>query len=125
MKRTLLVLLPLLVLCAGCIPLIIGGAAGALGAYAISSDTVQGETDSSFENVWSSAYEVCRIRGNIKEEDSLRGYLMVETDSGKVWVRVMKLTDATTRLKISARKMHLPSLRLAQELYVKIIDQSK
>lgn len=125
MKKYFVFLLPLVILCAGCIPLLIGGAAGALGAYAVSSDTVQGETDKSYEGVWNAASEVGRMRGTIKEEDNIRGYMQMEIDSSKVWVRVIKLTQATTRLKISARKNHLPNSRLAQDLFVKIIEQAQ
>lgn len=123
MKKSMVSLLPLVILCAGCIPLLLGGAAGALGAYATSSDTVQGETDKSLESVWNAASEVGRARGTIKEEDNIRGYLYMEIDSSMVWIRVIKLTQATTRLKISVRKHHLPNLRLAQDLFVKIIEQ--
>ncbi len=125
MKKYMMFLLPAVLLCAGCIPLLIGGAAGALGGYAISSDTVQGETDKPLESVWAAAAEVGNSRGVIKEQDEIRGYMNVEIDSSKVWIRVIKLTQATTRLKISARKHHLPNLRLAQDLFVKIVEQER
>ncbi len=125
MKKIMMFLLPAVLLCAGCIPLLIGGAAGALGGYAISSDTVQGETDKPLESVWAAAAEVGNSRGVIKEQDEIRGYMHVEIDSSKVWIRVIKLTQATTRLKISARKHHLPNLRLAQDLFVKIVEQER
>lgn len=109
----------------GCVAFMVGGAVGALGGYAVSKDTVQGETDRPYELLWDSALRVGRIRGAIKQEDKQRGSIQLETDSSLVWIRLIRLTRATTRLRISARKYRLPNLRLAQELFVKILEESK
>ncbi len=109
---------------AGCI-FILGGAAGALGAYGVSRDTVQGETDKPYDSLWSAALTVGRIRGTIKAEDNLKGYIELQADSSRVWIRLIRLTQATTRLRISARKYHFPNLDLAQDFYVKIIEQAR
>jgi len=127
MKKVLFLcfFLPILILnITGCI-FILGGAAGALGAYGISKDTVQGDTDKPYEALWDSALMVCRIRGNIKQEDSLKGYIELQADSSRIWIRLLRLTHSTTRLRISARKYHLPNLDLAQDIYVKIMEQAK
>jgi len=127
MKKTLFLcfFLPMLLLnITGCI-FILGGAAGALGAYGASKDTIQGDTDKPYESVWNSALEVSRIRGIIKQEDALKGYIELQADSSRVWIRLIRLTQATTRLRISARKFHLPNLDLAQYFYVKILEQAK
>lgn len=119
-------LIPFMLLAiSGCAPLIIGGALGAVGGYAVSKDTVQGETDTDYERLWNASITVARIRGTVKSEDYARGYLNFEADSSKVWIKLIRLTKATTRLRISARKYHLPNLSLAQDLYIKIIDQAK
>lgn len=109
----------------GCVPLVVGGAAGALGAYAVTKDTIQGETDKPYDALWNAANMVSRIRGKIKDEDSTKGYIELETESGHVWIRLIRLTRATTRLKISARKYHLPNLDLAQDMFVKIMEEAK
>jgi hypothetical protein len=109
----------------GCVPLIVGGAAGALGAYAVTKDTIQGESDKSYGALWNAANMVCRIRGTIKDEDSVKGYIELETESGHVWIRLIRLTRATTRIRISARKYHLPNLDLAQDMFVKIMEEAK
>lgn len=120
-------LIPLMLLnISGCAPLIIGAAVGGLGAYVISKDTAQGETDKSYGSLWNSALAVGRIRGTIKQEDNARGYIELETDSGQVWIRLVRLTRATARLKVSARnKLHLPDIALAQEIFVKIMEEAK
>jgi hypothetical protein len=127
MRKTgfLYFLIPLLFLnITGCV-FILGGAAGAIGAYGVGKDTIRGETDKPYDALWSAALTVGRIRGRIKQEDRRGGYIELEIDSSRVWIRFIRLTRATTRLRISARKFHFPNLNLAQELYVKIIEEAR
>jgi len=109
----------------GCAPLIIGAAAGGLGAYAITKDTVQGESDKSFDTLWESAMTVSRIRGVVKQDDLARGHIELVADGAYVWIDIIRLTQATTRVRIAARKYRLPNLGLAQDLYVKIVSEAK
>jgi len=127
MKRILfsVSIIPFIFISLGCVPLIIGGAAGALGAYSVSKDTIQGETDKPYGALWSSAVMVSRIRGTIKQEDSTKGVIELGDGPNQVWIRLIRLTQATTRLRISARKYHLPNVELAQDLFVKIIEEAK
>jgi len=106
----------------GCAPLIIGGAVGALGGYAVSRDTIQGETDKPYSVLWNSAITVARIRGTIKEEDATKGYIRLEAEASRVYIKLIRITQATTRLRVSARKYHLPNLALAQDIFVKIME---
>lgn len=114
----------LLVSVSGCI-FVLGGAAGALGAYGLSRDTIEGATDVPYENLWSSALVISRARGMIKQEDSLQGVIELEAESSKIWIRLIRVTQYTTKLRISARKYHFPNLALAQDLYVRILEQGK
>jgi len=116
---------PLLLNISGCAPLIIGSAVGAVGGYAISKDTIQGETDKNYENLWNTAFTVSKIRGDIKYEDRTKGYIELEAESSRVYIRLIRLTASTTRLRISARKYHFPNLDLAQEIFTKIMEQTK
>ncbi|MDI6759177.1 MAG: hypothetical protein QMD94_05860, partial [Candidatus Omnitrophota bacterium] len=109
----------------GCVPLMVGATVGALGGYAISKDTVCGETDRPYESLWSSAMIVSKIRGKIRQEDKTRGYIEFEVDSSLVRINVIKLTRTTNRLKISARKYGFPNLSLSQDLFVKILEEVK
>ena len=127
MRKTIplyFLLLLLLFNIVGCV-FVLGGAAGALGAYGISKDTVQAETDKPYDALWNSALTVARIRGTIKQEDSQRGYIELNVESGHVWIRLIRLTQATTRIRISARRYYLPNLDLAQDMFVKIIEEAK
>lgn len=109
----------------GCAPLIIGSAVGALGGYAVSRDTVEGATDTEYDRLWNAVTTVSRIRGTIKSEDYARGYLNAEIEANKVWIKLLRLTKTTTRLRVSARKYHLPNLSLAEDLFVKITEEAK
>lgn len=121
----LFIILPLLIInISGCI-FILGGAAGAVGAYGISKDTVQGETDKPYDSLWSAALSVSRIRGTVRQEDSIRGYIEAQTESSRVWIKLSRVTRATTRIRISARKFHFPNLSLAQDLYVRILEEAR
>jgi len=126
MKKITLFLIPCIFLSIlGCAPLIVGGAVGALGGYAVSKDTIQGETDKSYDSLWNSALMVGKVRGQIKYEDRPKGYIELEAESSKVYIRLIRLTAATTRLRVSARRYHLPNLNLAQDIFVKIMEQAK
>ncbi len=125
-KYISIILLPfILVSVTGCAPLIIGAAAGGLGAYAISRDTVQGDSDKSYDALWESAVSVAGMRGIIQQENANTGYIELSAESSKVWIRLIRLTQATTRIKISARKFHFPNIGLAQDIFVKIITEAR
>ncbi len=115
----------LLVSICGCAPLIIGAAAGGMGAYAVSKDTVQGDTDKNYDALWSSALSVAGAYGIIQQENAATGYIELGAQSTKVWIKLVRLTQATTRLRVSARKYHFPNMELAQDIFVKIITGAR
>jgi hypothetical protein len=127
-KRTIASFVLAVSLCSilGCAPLIVVGAAvGALGGYALSKDTIQGETDLSYESLWNSALTVSKIRGTVIVEDYNKGYISLDVKPNKVDIGLIRLTQTTTRVKVTARKYHLPNLDLAQDIYVKILEQAR
>jgi hypothetical protein len=107
----------------GCVPLIVGGA-GVLGGYAISKDTIQGETDKDYNTLWNAVKTVAKIKGTIKTEDKTKGYLELTVDSSRVVVQLSRLTKTANRLRVSARRMGLPNIDLAQDIFVKILEQA-
>ena len=108
----------------GCVPFFVGSAVGALGGYAISRNTIQGETDKDYDALWEAAVNVAKIRGSIKTEDKTQGYLELEANSSRAAIRIFRLTKSTNRLKVSARtKLGLPNIKLAQDIFVKIYQQ--
>lgn len=123
-----LVVVVLLVSAAGCVAplLLVGVAAGGVGVYAAGKDTIQGDTDTAYDQLWDAAIRVSRIRGTIKQDNYGGGYIELESSGSKVWVRFSKLTAATTRIRVSSRnKLHMPNINLAQEMLIKILEESK
>jgi hypothetical protein len=107
---------------AGCWPVILG--VGAVGGYAISRDTIQGETDKDIGSVWGAAIKVSEVMGIIRAEDRSKGTLAVEVDRNNVNIKVEELTKTTVRLRVSVRNKYLlPNISLAQKMYTKIIQQ--
>jgi hypothetical protein len=127
MKKTIGFLLVAFILFTtqGCVPLVVGAAVGGVGGYAASKDTIQGETDKPYEILWDAAVKVSKIRGTVKQEDVQSGCIYLDTDSGRVWIRLIRLTRTANRIRISARKMHLPNMDLAQDIYTKIMQEAR
>ena len=109
----------------GCAPLVVGAAVGALGGYVVSKDTIQGETDRPYDSLWNAVLTVVKIRGNLQQEDYVKGYVEAGIESSLVWIKLVRLTRATTRLKISSRKYHMPNLNLAQDIFAKVMEQAQ
>ncbi|MFC1709701.1 DUF3568 family protein [Candidatus Omnitrophota bacterium] len=107
----------------GCIFIIAG--VGALGGYAISKDTIQGETDKTFANTWNSSLDVLNIMGLVHTEYKSKGKMEAKVGSSDVKVTIEEVTANSTRLRVSARKYLLPDIGLAQKIYIKIIENAK
>ncbi|MFA5362915.1 MAG: DUF3568 family protein [Candidatus Omnitrophota bacterium] len=109
----------------GCAPLLVGVALGGATVYAVSKDTIQGDTEKLYDSLWDASMNVAGAYGMVKTEDKNTGYIFVEGPSGRIWVHLIKMTRSATRIKISARnKLHLPDMNKAQEVFVKIMEQA-
>jgi len=111
------------IMCSGCATLLLGVAAGGVGMYAASNDAIQGDSIISYEALWRAAREVSKS-GNSSKEDSKAGVIELDADSSKVWIRVIRMSRGTTRLRVAARKYKLPNLTLAQDIFVKIMEEA-
>lgn len=109
----------------GCAAIFVGAAIGAVGCYAVSKDTVQGDTDKSFDNLWNTAILVASSKGDINYQDQYRGYIEVKKGSSQVWIRIIRMTRVMSRVRISARKLHLPDMATAQEVFARIVQESR
>lgn len=119
------IILALLIGISGCAPLIVGAAVGGAGAYAVSKDTLQGDTDKPYNALWSAALSIAKVKGTVILEDYNRGMINMNIEGGKVWIRFIRLTRTATRVKVSARKFHMPSISSAQDIYTKIMDEAR
>lgn len=107
----------------GCATLIIGSIAAA-GGYAISQDTIQGETEKDFETVWQSAVDIVSIMGTISSQSQELGRISGIVNGAKITVHVTQLTSSTIRVKVKARKALFPSIANAQNIFIKIVNRA-
>ena len=124
-SRTILMGLIVMVMAlslSGCFYIIFGGAAAA-GGYAVSRDTIQGEIDREFSEVWDAASEIISIKGIIESQSHELGEIVAIINGARVTTTVIQLTPATIRLKVKARKSIFPSIHTAQEVFVKIMNR--
>lgn len=129
MKKALIaaVLVPFLAIAiSGCAPLLLM-TVGGVGVYAISKDTIQGDTDASYESLWGAALKVSRIRGTILEEDFNRGFIHVDANPNIIKIQFQRLTAATTKMRVSVRKYKkmFPNIELAEQVFIKILEEAK
>ena len=108
----------------GCVAFFVGSAVGALGGYAISRDTIQGETDKSAESLWESSVKVLEMLEASEIDDTLKEKIQAKIGITRVTITIEQLTPSTARLRVKCRKNILPNLTLAQKLYVRIIEHA-
>lgn len=109
----------------GCTVLIIG-TAGAVGAYALSRDIVSGETDKDYEDLWDASLEVANSMGIVRKQDRVKGTLQFNIGTTNVIVVTLEqITAKATRVKVAARKNHLPDLKTAEKVFIRIMDTAK
>lgn len=124
MKRILAYVCFLLILpvfLTGCAWLVVGGI-GAVGGFAVTRDTIQGEYDAKFSDAWKSAQTVCSTLGVITSRDTSTGVLTATVDNAKVKVMISQLTPEAVRLKVKARKGIFPRMGTAEKVFVKIVQ---
>ena len=106
----------------GCAYAVLAGVAAA-GGYAVSQDTIQGDTDKDFNEVWDASLDIISIMGTISSQSRELGRIVAIANGARVTINVMQLTTATVRLKVKARKSLFPSIANAQNIYVKIMNR--
>lgn len=109
----------------GCAAFVVGGAVGLLGGYAISKDTIQGETEKGYDSLWNAASVVLESMGASEVDDSNKGVVRAKVGKSKVFITMEQLTPHTARLRVKCRKNIMPDLSLSQKLYVRIIEQAE
>jgi hypothetical protein len=103
---------------------VVGGAAGAAGAYVLSNDSIEVNTDKNYDSLWNAALTVARIRGKIQIEDPAGGRIEAAVGSTLIKISLIRITEATTKLKVSGRKHHMPDRNLAEEIFIKILEEA-
>ncbi|MBF0330447.1 MAG: hypothetical protein HQL17_00800 [Candidatus Omnitrophica bacterium] len=105
----------------GCVMLAVG-AAGVVGGYVISPDTVEGTVTRSTDDVWNTAKEITGIMGQVSEENASQGVLIANINAARVTITLISINSTTTKLTVKARKAFMPKIDLAQDVYGKIVN---
>ena len=105
----------------GCVWLVVGGV-GALGGYVVSPDTVEGVTGNSSEELYESALKIVGIMGQIKAKSKVAGEISATIAGTDVKVTIVPINTQTARIRVKARKLFLPKIQTAQDVYQKIIE---
>ena len=118
-----LLALCLMLFSSGCVYMIVGGI-GALGGYVVSPDTVEGIiTGKDLEEVWDAATEIVGIMGIVREQNEKSGIILAKIQGTKVTVTISRISQSSLKLTIKARKAFLPKIKVAQDVYIKIVDK--
>jgi hypothetical protein len=130
MKRKLLVMVGIGIACcslSGCFYLAIGGV-GALGGFSVSPDTVEGITSSNESTIFDTAIEICSVMGTILEQQQDAGMIVAKINGAKVTINILPVGMVgkdNFKLIVKARKINLPRISLAQDVFVKIMSKLK
>ncbi len=114
------VVLSFLFLLSGCVPVLIG--AGAVGGYALSSDSARGRVSTSYPEIW----DLCIETLEAKEADFLtinqaRGHIKAVVYEHSVTIRIDSLSSRTQQLRVAARRYFMPRPQFAQEIFFEIV----
>ncbi len=105
----------------GCVYVVVGSL-GILGGYVVSPDTVEGMISlKEYDEVWDAAVETVSVMGIIDEQSDAGGVIVAKIHGARITVKVIRMTATATKLSVKARKTLLPRIKLAQDIYVKIV----
>ena len=120
-SRRVLLVFAVACLC-GCAPLLLG--AGAAGGYAISRDSITNTFELSQAHLYQVSREVIADTGFVTTEDARRGLIQATVEGATVTITVTPASDHKTELKVKARnKLLMPKIRVAQDVYNRIVDR--
>ena len=108
----------------GCVYVVVG-AACAVGGYAVTRDTIQGEYDARYSAATKAATDVCSMLGILTLKDTSRGLFEASINQVKVKIEITQLTPEAIRIKVKARKGMFPRLSVAEDVFVKIVQRIK
>lgn len=115
-------LVSLMLTFSGCFYLVIGGV-GALGGYAISPDTVEGNVGGrNTQEMWQAAVQTVSVMGIIEEKNEISGVVIAKVEGTQVTISISEPITDTVKLRVKARKGMMPKVKLAQDIYTKIVQ---
>ena len=105
----------------GCAAILIGGVAG----YEVSADSVKADVDTSYSRAYDASLEALREMGGLSIDKKDEGWVKSDKDNYNVAVHIVKITDKTMRITVSARKLALPKPQYARDVLVRILKRVK
>ncbi len=115
----LILVIPLLT---GCAALLVGGAVG----YMVSPDSIKGQFDSSYEKAYKVSLNVAKsMVGSIDMADEATGWIKSESEDNNVAIHIVKQTDKTVEITVSARKYTTPRVQFAKDILYNISKKLK
>jgi len=122
-KIFILAMMPLLTVSLTSCVFVVAGTIGAVGGYAVTRDTIQGEYDAPYGKAWTVSSDVCGILGSVVSRDRATGTINAVIDQAKVKVEVIQLTPEAIRIKVKARRGFFPRVGTSEKVFVKIVQE--
>jgi hypothetical protein len=109
-------------LLSGCAALLVGGAIG----YEVSSDSVKADFDTSYDKAYNVSLDVAKAMvGTIDMSDKAEGWIKSESEGNNVAIHIVKLTEETVQITVSARKYATPRVQFARNILSNISKKLK
>ncbi len=110
----LILAVPLL---SGCVALLAGGTIG----YMVSPDSVKADFDASYDRAYDASLDVAKAMiGTIDMSDKETGWIKSESEGNKVAIHIVKVTEKTVQVTVSARKYATPRVQFARNILANI-----
>ena len=116
---SLILSIPLL---SGCFALLAGGAIG----YEVGADSVKADFDTSYDRAYDVSLKVAKeIIGTFDMVDKAAGWIKSKSEGNNVAIHVVKLTEETVQVTVSARKYTTPRVQFARDILANISKKLK
>jgi len=89
----------------------------------VGRNTIQGDTDIFYRDLWDAVYMVSRIKGVIRQESRARGYIQLDVLSTIMDIRIIRMTKKINRLRITVKNEGEPRIDMAKEVFSKAIAE--
>lgn len=116
------ILIANLCLSSGCIP-VLAGAAGIVTSYVAFNDSVAGNLDTRFDDLWNVSRNVVLQRAEIVSEEPDSGIIRAKNGNNDITIKIIAFTDNAYKLKVSCRKGYkvAANLEMAQDIFTRIV----
>jgi len=108
----------------GCVPVLIG--AGVVAGYFVTKDSVSGNLEVSFEELWNVSLSEVGNKADITDQNKQAGLIKARYGKTNIVVRIRELTEHSYNLKVTCRKaIAIADLSLSQDIFTRIVRNLK